>query len=319
MAIVLLSSTSMTQSGIRSISMRGAVMLSVGAAVLLMASAFAIGLQAGKSLGSETATVKAQDPVQANFTITRLGELTGRLLRLESDAAGMVKSLSNLEGMERKLSMIQSGMLASAVAPQDITLHHAAGGPALPPRGCDTQDLQHDLSKPTVDKMARTEQTISCFQHMLFQIQQATAARNVAYMAIPSQRPVEHGEIGSPFGNRIDPINGRLAFHSGLDFAADFGSPIYSAGGGRVKFAGFRNEMGNMVEIDHGNGLVTRYAHASKLYVKTGDVVAQHQLLAAVGSTGRSTGPHVHFEVLHEGRYVDPQYYLSLGTGVSGV
>jgi murein DD-endopeptidase MepM/ murein hydrolase activator NlpD len=115
----------------------------------------------------------------------------------------------------------------------------------------------------------------------------------------------------SAFGNRDDPFSGRRAFHAGLDFAAAAGTPIHAAGGGTVSFAGFKAEFGQTVEIDHGNGLSTRYAHASVLKVKAGDIVVPGDAIAAVGSTGRSTGAHLHFEVLRHGEAVDPRRYLA--------
>ena len=111
--------------------------------------------------------------------------------------------------------------------------------------------------------------------------------------------------------HRQDPIANRHAFHAGLDFAAVAGTPITAAAGGKVVFAGFRSDFGWMVEIEHGNGLTTRYAHASKLLVQQGAVVTPGERIAAVGSTGRSTGPHLHFEVLRRGGALDPKQYLA--------
>lgn len=163
------------------------------------------------------------------------------------------------------------------------------------------------------------EKTLSCLQTLLQKVELAAAKRSVSYMILPTQQPIASDRLGSRFGNRLDPFTGRIAFHSGLDFEAPTGSPIHAAGGGRIKNAGWQSELGYMVEIDHGNGLMTRYAHASKLHVKTGDVVTPGQMIAAVGSTGRSTGPHLHFEILHEGRFVDPLHYLNIGNAAPNV
>jgi murein DD-endopeptidase MepM/ murein hydrolase activator NlpD len=130
-------------------------------------------------------------------------------------------------------------------------------------------------------------------------------------MRLPSRMPIEGAELGSSFGNRDDPLTGRRAFHSGLDFAAGHGTEIHAAAGGTVTFAGFMPEYGWVVEIEHGNGLTTRYAHASRLLVKAGTIVAPSELIAAVGSSGRSTGPHLHFEVLRHGEATDPRLYLA--------
>ncbi|GAA4424117.1 M23 family metallopeptidase [Acidovorax lacteus] len=130
---------------------------------------------------------------------------------------------------------------------------------------------------------------------------------------VPTQAPVSNRPPGSAFGWRLDPITGQSALHTGLDFQADVGTPILAAAGGVVVAQEYHPQYGNMVEIDHGNQLVTRYAHASKVLVKQGDLVRRGQKIAEVGSTGRSTGPHLHFEVLVQGVFQDPQKFLSAG------
>jgi murein DD-endopeptidase MepM/ murein hydrolase activator NlpD len=130
---------------------------------------------------------------------------------------------------------------------------------------------------------------------------------------VPTEEPVAGGRIGSPFGFRIDPITGRSALHTGLDFPADTGTPILAAAGGVVVVQDMHPAYGNMVEVDHGNDLITRYAHASRVLVKKGDIVKRGQVIAAVGSTGRSTGPHLHFEVWVSGVPQDPSRFLAAG------
>ncbi|MEQ9209075.1 MAG: M23 family metallopeptidase, partial [Pseudomonadales bacterium] len=124
-------------------------------------------------------------------------------------------------------------------------------------------------------------------------------------------RPVERGWIASRFGRRPDPFTGRLTFHAGVDFTTGkAGSDINTVAAGVVTWSGPRSGYGLMVEVNHGNGFTTRYAHAEKLLVDVGDVVKKNQNIALVGSTGRSTGPHVHFEVYKNGRVVDPAAYI---------
>lgn len=127
---------------------------------------------------------------------------------------------------------------------------------------------------------------------------------------VPSVLPVE-GPVGSGFGFRSDPINGRASLHTGLDFPADVGTPIRAAAGGIVTLAEWNAAYGNTIEIDHGNGLVTRYAHCSNFEVERGAVVRRGQLVARVGNTGRSTGAHLHFEVLVDGAPQDPARFLA--------
>ena len=127
--------------------------------------------------------------------------------------------------------------------------------------------------------------------------------------AIPSGRPSK-GYITSGFGTRNDPLRGGLAHHMGLDFDANTGDPFAAAAGGVVSFAGVKAGYGNVVEVDHGNGYSTLYGHNSRLVVHAGDIVRAGQTLARAGSTGRSTGPHVHFEVHVNGRPVNPRKFL---------
>jgi len=129
---------------------------------------------------------------------------------------------------------------------------------------------------------------------------------------LPSILPVEGGWYSSNFGWRIDPFNGARAFHEGMDFMAETGTEAHAAAGGVVAFADFHPQYGNMIEIDHGNGLITRYAHLSKRLVKVGDVVLSGGTIGQVGSTGRATGPHLHFEVRQNGAPLNPVRFLRL-------
>lgn len=126
----------------------------------------------------------------------------------------------------------------------------------------------------------------------------------------PTGMPVAGGYISSYFGGRADPFNGHHAFHAGLDIAAPKGTPVHAVAEGMVTYAGVRHGYGNVVEIDHGNGYMTRYAHNSKLLVHPGERVRVGTIIARTGSTGRSTGAHVHFEVWLKGRPVNPLAYV---------
>lgn len=123
--------------------------------------------------------------------------------------------------------------------------------------------------------------------------------------------PVRTGYLSSSYGYRTDPFTGRAAFHGGIDFAGAEGTHVYAVAPGIVTWAGPRTGYGNLVEISHGDGISTRYAHASSVTVKVGDLVSKDQLVAYMGSTGRSTGPHLHYEVLREGKQVDPATYIA--------
>jgi len=136
--------------------------------------------------------------------------------------------------------------------------------------------------------------------------------RNSLFSSMPSFWPLAHGRITSTFGMRIHPIMRRLQMHEGLDISAPFDTLIYSAGQGIVTFAGYRSGYGNFVTIDHGFGFTTNYGHCSQLLVSAGAAVQKGQPIAKVGSTGLSTGPHLHFEVRIKGVPVDPLDYVSI-------
>jgi murein DD-endopeptidase MepM/ murein hydrolase activator NlpD len=131
--------------------------------------------------------------------------------------------------------------------------------------------------------------------------------------ALPVTAPLGDYRLGSPFGAREDPINGRSSFHTGLDLDAPYDSKVFATAPGVVTYAGYRDDYGKIVEIDHGHGLTTRYAHLHQYTVSVGQHVGAHQQIGYLGSTGRATGPHVHYEVLVNGEPQDPAKFLQLG------
>lgn len=146
-------------------------------------------------------------------------------------------------------------------------------------------------------------------------IEQLASLRDYARQ-LPLARPVEGDDIRSGFGRRRDPFLGRLAMHTGVDFAEISGTPVHATGPGRVISAGRNAGYGLMVEVDHGGGLTSRYAHLSRILVKEGDIIEEGQVVGRVGTTGRSTGPHLHYEVRRFGRPVDPMPYLKAGAEI---
>ena len=124
-------------------------------------------------------------------------------------------------------------------------------------------------------------------------------------------RPVKWGWMSSPYGQRVDPFSGKKAWHAGVDFAGKDGSDVIAVASGVVTYAGKRSGYGEMVEITHGDGYVTRYGHHDRVVVALGEIVKKGQVIGKMGSSGRSTGPHVHFEVLRHGRHVDPARYVA--------
>ena len=145
------------------------------------------------------------------------------------------------------------------------------------------------------------------------------SALESAVASIPSYMPVKNYSYTSGFGVRYDPFNGGAAMHMGVDMAGAAGEPIYAAASGRIEVAGRATGYGNVVEIDHGKGLETRYGHLSKILVAPGAAIKQGQLIGLMGSTGRSTGTHLHFEVRIDGRAVNPRPYLDASAFVLAV
>jgi len=130
---------------------------------------------------------------------------------------------------------------------------------------------------------------------------------------MPFAAPLLHYAVSSPFGIRRDPFDGERAFHPGVDLEAEIGDAVFSTAPGVVDFAGFDGAYGRMIEIDHGNGIRTRYAHLSRILVRVGDRIDEHQRIGSVGSSGRSTGPHLHYEVRIDGRPLNPAKFLAIG------
>jgi len=291
MAFVIHTTGNLAASRVRTLRARhlalALVALLVVAAAGGVAGGFAIG-QRFEAAGRTSAAVPGApfDPARAGnqALIDRVGTLSARLLRLESEALQLAR---------------QVGVATPEAesAPIDATAD-PGGGPLVPPEAALGAVL------------TRLEGQVSVVDATLDLLAMHTSASALADMAFPSRLPIAGGRISSGFGNRRDPFTRRLARHTGVDLPAPRGTPILASAGGTVRFAGYRRAYGNSVEIDHGGGLVTRYAHASRLLVRRGQVVLPEQPIATVGSTGRSTGPHLHFEVLEHGRPVPPLGFL---------
>ncbi|NDP39070.1 MAG: peptidoglycan DD-metalloendopeptidase family protein [Rhodoferax sp.] len=222
----------------------------------------------------------------------------------------------NLDVLARKLGQMQAKLTQleslgervsglAGVNPAEIRNQPGQGGPLVSGRSLSMQELQ-----ATLDDLARlTDQRTD----LLTVLESRLFEQKVRNMMVPTQPPVISATVGSAFGWRLDPLTGRSALHTGLDFPAVTGTPIVAAAGGVVVTQAFHPEYGNMIEIDHGNDLISRYAHASKVMVRKGDLIRRGQKIAEVGTTGRSTGPHLHFEVLVQGIPQDPQKFLTAG------
>jgi murein DD-endopeptidase MepM/ murein hydrolase activator NlpD len=219
----------------------------------------------------------------------RVGEMQAKLLQIEA----LGERVSGLAGVNMAEFRTPAGQ----------------GGVLVEGRPLTMEDLRAT--------MAELEESTGKQVDLLTVLESRLLDQKIRKMMLPTQQPVSSAHLGSHFGWRIDPFTGRSALHTGLDFQAEPGTPILAAAGGVVVTQELHPAYGNMVEIDHGNNLITRYAHASQVFVKQGDVIKRGQKIAAVGTTGRSTGPHLHFEVLVEGVPQDPYKFLAAGSDVA--
>jgi murein DD-endopeptidase MepM/ murein hydrolase activator NlpD len=223
----------------------------------------------------------------------KLGEMQAQLMRL--DALGeRVQGLSGVKPEEFNFKELPGRGGATS-----------ARARVAPPLG--VSQFQQALDALVVDIEHRSDYMNAVETTLMFD--------KIRSKLLPTIQPVNVSYNASGFGWRMDPFNGRSTFHEGIDFPAPTGTAIIAAAGGVVIAAEFHPQFGNMLEIDHGNDIVTRYAHASRLLMKVGDIVQRGQHVADIGTTGRSTGAHLHFEVLVKGVPQDPHKFLIAGSG----
>ena len=221
-----------------------------------------------------------------NAMAVKLGQMQAQLMRL--DALG--ERLSALAGLK-------PGEFRFSESP-------GRGGPfsSIPPQDLSMAEFNRQLDQLSRHMENRTD-SLGILESQLFDAK-------VKKKLMPTIPPVDGSWSASSFGWRIDPFNGMLALHEGVDFVVDPGTPVFAAAGGVVRFAEMNGPYGYMVEIDHGNDFITRYAHCSRLLVAQGEVVQRGSKIAESGSTGRATGPHVHFEVRYRGVAQNPARFL---------
>ena len=279
--------------------------LTVVAIVVLgfLGSAFALGVQLGRGnherlvlsdtvrFGTVLAEqkkqiedLKQQLQLRVDAMAMRLGEMNAHVIRL--DALG--KRLTEMADIDSREF--------------NFDRDPPRGGPEGEGTSAEIPDLSSMLSQ--------LEQRVDLRESQLSALENLILARELKQEIHPEGRPVANGFISSYFGERSDPFDGREAFHKGVDFAATQGSNVTAVAAGVVTWAGERSGYGKLIEINHGDGFVTRYAHNERTLVTVGQTVKRGEPVALMGSTGRSTGPHVHFEVLRNGRQVDPLSFI---------
>jgi murein DD-endopeptidase MepM/ murein hydrolase activator NlpD len=231
---------------------------------------------------------EAQVKENLDALAAKVGELQARILRL--DAFG--ERLAKAAGIKREEFRFDE--------------KPGQGGPVVP--------LGPDLTVPQFQRMLDDmSRLVDDRGEKLGVLDSFFMDNRLARKTIPTTMPVSGGYYSSNYGYRLDPITGHSAFHTGVDIVAGIGTKVMAAAGGVVSFSGPMPEYGNVVDVDHDNGLTSRYAHLSKRLVKVGDVVMKGQLIALVGNTGRTTGPHLHFEVREKGIPLNPNKFLAIG------
>jgi murein DD-endopeptidase MepM/ murein hydrolase activator NlpD len=296
-------------------------------------------LNATGSIGPAHNALSAEKPVKASpisdtviFTAppdreARLQsrELPESLTRIasRSDDGGLEGVLGRVSGALDKVEHRQTAVLTDLEERVDTKARRMRS--VLSDLGIDPGKRPAGLGGPFVPLKA-PRSGASAFDRQLYRVNVARAEINQyarTLVAVPVRKPVA-GEVdmSSPFGVRLDPFLGRPAIHTGIDLRGETGEPVHATAAGRVSIAGREGGYGNMIEIDHGNGLATRYGHLSEIGVKVGQTVRIGDIIGRIGSTGRSTGPHLHYETRINGEAVDPQKFLRagvrLGSALSG-
>lgn len=240
------------------------------------------------------------------------------LAELEVNEAASSESQTQLAHMTQQLARLQTrlmrldalGVRLTELADLsdgefDFSSDPGMGGPELRNNNASQEsDVQLVLDQ-LADRIDDRTQQMKLLEQLIM-------SRSVDSNALLDFMPVKEGYVSSAFGRRTDPITGRIAMHTGTDFSAPRGTPIFAVGAGVVTFSGRNGAYGNMIEISHGDGYKTRYAHAHELKVEKGDLVGKGQQIATVGTTGRSTGPHLHLEIYRKGMAVNPARYIAL-------
>ena len=255
-------------------------------------------------VGARSAVGMAQLEAMQTAETDRKAEVERVRRDAQREVNALAARLAELQAQANRLNALgarltQAGQLQDGEFEFDKTVGQGGAGRAsdMPPG-----ELRQRLA--ALEGQYRTADTqLSVLEQLLFN-------RALDRNAVPSRDPIANSYVTSGFGGRADPFGGGTQFHKGIDFEADVGDPVLAVADGVVSYAGVRSGYGNVVEIDHGNGYVTRYAHNSRLERQVGDLVRAGQEIAKAGSTGRSTGAHVHFEVWQDGVVVNPRKFL---------
>lgn len=281
--------------------------LALGALTLIVTLLVGGAFYAGVNLGERSGAVFAADSPQElrPLVAQQKAELDAIRLHVQQRVDSIAARIGQVNAHVLRLDAVGKRLVQMAdldAREFDFSVAPASGGPETPGVAPAASDITLMLDRLESRLLIRDAQ-MGALENLIMQ-------RELRAQILPEGRPVKRGFISSYYGDRQDPLTGHGAFHTGLDFAGNLNDPVVSVGAGIVTFVGEQPGYGAVVEVTHGDGYVTRYAHNGRIVVKQGDTVQRGQTVAMMGSSGRSTGPHVHFEVLRAGRPVNPLTYI---------
>jgi murein DD-endopeptidase MepM/ murein hydrolase activator NlpD len=267
-----------------------------------LGAVFALGLHLGQTGSQRLGSVQVHE--WGGVLSEQKAQIAELRQRLQERVDAMAVRIARLDAHVVRVDALGKRLTAMAkIDPHEFNFDDepSVGGPDDEEDSGVSQQIP-DLS----DSLAQLEQRVELRDTQLAALENVIMSRSLNEAIHPEGRPVVQGFISSYFGEREDPFTGHEAFHKGIDFAGTLGAPVVAVAAGVVTWAGERSGYGNLIEINHGKGYVTRYAHNEQATVKVGDTVSRGQTIALMGSTGHSTGPHVHFELLRNGRQINP-------------
>ena len=284
---------------------RGAAVALLLSLLVLPLAALTLGFVTGEHYGSVHPSELEKRYQQ------RLAEQEARVERAREEARDNLDALAMKLG-EMQAQMIRLNALGERLTQMaDLEQGEFQFGKVPGQGGPESADDARPVAKPDfMQALGELSEQLDSRSRQLSVLEGMMMNRNLRDQVLPAGRPIRKGWRSSHYGMRTDPFNGNREFHKGVDFAGREGSDVIATASGVVTWAGSRWGYGNLVEINHGNGVITRYGHNAEILVEVGDTVEQGEAIALMGSTGRSTGPHVHFEVWENGDTVDPASYI---------
>ncbi|VAW58116.1 Peptidase, M23/M37 family [hydrothermal vent metagenome] len=267
-------------------------------AILFSSALGMVGYWLGQSQASSSNVVSLQREIKLQRKLINQTRFNAR-----ADIDALAARLGDIQAHAMRLNALGQKLVSIAKLDRGEFNFEAMPGVGGPDEsGLQEMDFGSEIDL-VISELEDREQQLSVLEDILM-------SSHMQEEVFPEGRPINRGWISSYYGTRTNPFTGKLQFHKGMDFAAKSGSDVLAVAGGVVTWSGDRYGYGNLVEVNHGNGYVTRYGHNSENLVEVGETVKKGEVISLMGSTGRSTGPHVHFEVIKNGRQINPQKFV---------